>query len=134
MYLEAQIAADLMTSNPISVREEATFQEAIALLTDKGLSAAPVVNQAGRAIGALSRADILVHEREQLTRKSSSAEDPTRVRDIMTPAVFSVWPESPAKKVIEEMLAMNVHQLFVVDRGGTLVGVISALDILRRLR
>jgi predicted transcriptional regulator len=31
------------------------------------------------------------------------------------------------------MLALRVHRLFVVDRAGVLVGVISALDVLRRL-
>jgi predicted transcriptional regulator len=32
------------------------------------------------------------------------------------------------------MLNWKVHRLFVVDRDGVLVGVISALDVLRRLR
>ena len=33
----------------------------------------------------------------------------------------------------EEMVELKVHRLFVVDRTGTLVGVVSALDVLRRL-
>ena len=32
------------------------------------------------------------------------------------------------------MLGLNVHQLFVVDPDGVLTGVVSALDVLRRLR
>jgi CBS-domain-containing membrane protein len=51
----------------------------------------------------------------------------------MTPAVFSVTADTLAAKVIEEMVRMNVHQLFVVDEHGTLVGSVSALDVLRRL-
>jgi CBS domain-containing protein len=51
----------------------------------------------------------------------------------MTPAVFSVPPETPVGKVVEEMLALKVHHLFVVDGDGVLVGVISALDVLRHL-
>jgi CBS domain-containing protein len=36
--------------------------------------------------------------------------------------------------VAEQMVALNVHRLFVVSRDGILVGVISALDLLRHLR
>ena len=52
----------------------------------------------------------------------------------MTPVVFSVGPDSPAKKVVDDMLAMKVHRLFVIDRNSVLVSVISALDVLKRLR
>ena len=51
----------------------------------------------------------------------------------MTPAVFSVTPQTPASKVVAEMLALHVHRLFVVDNTGVLVGVITALDVLRHL-
>jgi CBS domain-containing protein len=51
----------------------------------------------------------------------------------MTPVVFSVSPKTPAHKVVEQIVDLKVHRLFVVDDDGILVGVISALDILRRL-
>jgi CBS domain-containing protein len=35
--------------------------------------------------------------------------------------------------VVEDMLGLKVHRLFVVDGNGILVGVISALDVLRHL-
>jgi CBS domain-containing protein len=60
--------------------------------------------------------------------------DKTRVRDLMTPAVFSVYPDTLAGEVIEEMLRLRVHHLFVVDRDSTLVGVISSLDVVRHLK
>src|SRR6516162_3471073 len=64
--LYAETAEELMTRNPVSIREEATIPEAVALLTDKGFSAAPVIDRAGRPVGVLSRADILVHDRERV--------------------------------------------------------------------
>ena len=36
-------------------------------------------------------------------------------------------------QVVEDMLALRVHRLFVVDDGGALVGVVTATDVLRRL-
>lgn len=55
-----------MTTNPISIRETATVREAVAFLTDKGFSAAPVVDVAGRPVGVLSQTDIVVHDRNQV--------------------------------------------------------------------
>jgi CBS-domain-containing membrane protein len=60
--------------------------------------------------------------------------DRTRVRDVMTPAVLCVTPETPAPRVVQQLLKLNVHRLFVVDDDGVLVGVISTVDVLRHLR
>jgi len=133
LTLQGDTAADLMVAPPGPLPETATFKEAVALFTDKGISAAPVVNRAGRLTGVVSRADLLVHEREKAD-SSAGPGDATRVADVMTPAVFSVTPETPAAKVVEEMLALNVHQLFVVDQDVMLKGMIGTLDVLRHLR
>jgi CBS domain-containing protein len=129
LALEKRTAADLMTPNPVSIREAATVREAVELLTRRGISGAPVIDHAGRPVGVISRADILVHDREAV----DPAADGERVRDIMTPAVFCVAPDAPASRVVREMIELKVHRLFVVDDRGTLVGVISALDVLRHL-
>jgi CBS domain-containing protein len=59
--------------------------------------------------------------------------DTTRVAEIMTPAVFTISLETPAREVVKRMLELKVHQLFVMDEELALVGVISALDVLRPL-
>jgi predicted transcriptional regulator len=51
----------------------------------------------------------------------------------MTPGVLSVDLNTSLTQVIEIMLAGKVHRLFVTDCDGVLVGVISALDVLRCL-
>jgi CBS domain-containing protein len=104
-------------------------------------------------VGVVSQFDLLVHDREKTEhvdpeyvdanpamhrrlRENFQIEkvDRTRVRDVMTPLVFTVSPDAPAGTVVEDMLGRKVHRLFVVDNNGLLVGVISALDILRFLR
>ncbi len=153
VVLYAVTAADLMAPNPVSIAASATVKEAAAFLTDKGFSAAPVIDEAGRPVGVLSQSDIVVHDRENTQSVSGNLEyykrtdlsppriirtdvvdgDPTRVTDIMTPIVFSVAPETAAYKVIEDMLAQKVHRLFVVGADGVLVGIISTVDVLRHL-
>jgi CBS domain-containing protein len=145
LVLAADSAADLMTPNPVSIREDAWIAAAIALLADKNLEAAPVIDEAGRPVGVLTQGDILVHEREKQasgmavqaappSHAAAECGDETRVGDLMTPALFSVTPETPAARVVDQLLKLNVKQLFVVDDSGALIGVISALDIVRRLR
>jgi CBS domain-containing protein len=155
MILEAVTAKELMCPNPVSIEETATVREGVAFLVDKGFSAAPVIDHAGRPVGVLSRADILVHDREAVhhaappdyylstdlaTEKELSEGfqieevDLTSVKDIMTPVVYSVLPEAPVTEVISQMIGLKVHRLFVVDLEGVLLGVISTMDVLRHLR
>jgi len=132
LILDTTTASDLMTHSPVSLREDATVHEAVALLTDRGISAAPVIDEAGRPVGVLSRADIVVHDRE--SGFHFERPDSTRVRDMMTPVVFSIAPDAPAKRVVEDMVRLTVHRLFVVGIDGVLTGVISAFDVLKHLR
>jgi CBS domain-containing protein len=116
-----------MTPNPVSVRDQASAAEATHLLTGKGISAAPVIDEAGRPVGVLSQTDLLIHYH------AGAKGEKFRVRDLMTPVVFSVRPDTAAVEVVREMVSLKVHRMFVVDGAGTLVGVISALDVLRHL-
>lgn len=146
MVLNADTAADLMTPNPISLRSDAALTEVITFLLDHAFSAAPVIDEAGRAVGVLSLSDILVHHRRQLEfLAAGSARFPTGepidltftncpASEIMTPLTYTVSVDTPASRVVEEMLGMRVHHLYVVDDDGTLVGTISVGDVLRRLR
>src|SRR5262249_60154011 len=74
LVLEERKAADLMTPSPVSIREGATVREAIELLTRRAISGAPVIDDAGRPVGVVSRADILVHDREAVDDGGSSAD------------------------------------------------------------
>jgi CBS domain-containing protein len=134
LVLDAARAADLMSPNPVSLNADALVADAITAITQRGLSAAPVIDEAGRPVGVLSRSDLLVHERETLKSLPPAGGGAARVRDVMTPAVFSVPLHWPADRVVEQMLTLDVHQLYVVDESQSLVGVVSAHDVLRRLR
>jgi CBS domain-containing protein len=155
LSLKCATAHELMTPNPISISAISTLKRALAFLLDHHFSAAPVIDEAGRAVGVFSITDIVRHIKKQSAAKSSRNEyydmaslalpdggwfgpeaeggDETEVRHVMTPLVFSVTPNTPASQVIEAMIEENVHRLFVVDDAGVLVGVISTFDILKRL-
>jgi CBS domain-containing protein len=155
LMLRANCVEDLMTPNPLSISHRATVRQAAGILLDKGISAAPVIDDAGRPVGVVSRTDVLAHHRATVPeieripayfvdadmhlpngeklREGFQVEnvDYTRVEDIMTPIVFAVAPEKPVWRAVEDMVGHHIHRVFVVDRDGVLVGVVSALDILR---
>lgn len=127
-------ADELMSRNPLSLRDNATVEEAVKFLTDRAVSGAPVINESGRPIGVISRTDLLIHERERRRHAGEvDTSDLTPVSELMTPIVFTARPDDSARKVMEQMVALNVHRLFVVDSAEVLIGVITPLDVLRKL-
>jgi CBS domain-containing protein len=158
LRLHAVIADDVMTPNPVSVRDELTVHEAVVFLTERRISAAPVINEAGRPVGVISEADILRHDREHaehlywlpqkdvdreltlttgehLSGKSFEVEVPdvTCVKDVMNPVIYAVRRTTPIFEVVGQLVKRRIHRLFVVDDDGSLVGVITTLDLLSRL-
>lgn len=128
LVLLADTAAQIMTPGPVSLHATATVGEAARFLTERGFGAAVVIDEAGHPLGVVTKTDLLVH-----TRERPPGPDETRVTEVMTPAVFSVRPDTPAASVVEQLLALNVHHLFVADADGVIVGVISPVDVLKKL-
>jgi CBS domain-containing protein len=131
LTLNAATAADIMNPGPVSIADSDTVPEAVAFLTERGFGAAVVIDEAGHPVGVVTKTDVLMHTRR---RQPGLEPDDTPVTDVMTPAVFSVRPDTSAKSVVEQLLEVGVHHLFVKDAGGVIVGVISPVDVLRKLK
>jgi predicted transcriptional regulator len=116
---------DLMTAGPLSVRHNATIREAAVFLDRREVGGAPVVNEAGRAIGVLSRFDVLLAVNAGL--------EGAPVREVMTPSVIAVRPHTPALDALDHMVRHMVRRVFVVDDEGVSIGVVSMTDLGRGL-
>jgi CBS domain-containing protein len=126
----AILACDVMTRNPLSINEAASIREAAAYLLAKRMSAAPVINEAGRALGVVSLSDVVRHAAEVDSFKTMDLP----VRTIMNDEVLFVRPGTPIDNVIDDLLHCKIKRLFVADENDVLVGVISATDVLRFLK
>ena len=124
--LERVRVRDLMTPNPVSVRHGISVREAAAFLADRGIGAALVADDAGRAVGVLSRSDVLL--------AVEAGVDRAPVREVMSPAVIAIQPDAAALQAAVVMIRCMVRRVFVVDEDGTPVGVVSTTDLLRALK
>jgi acetoin utilization protein AcuB len=121
--------AEIMRTNLKTLRAEATVADAVAALTEAQVSALPVLDGHGRAVGVCSTRDVLVAE-----SRCASAEARERlferalVLEMMTPWPATARPHEDVRAVAQRMLDGKVQRFFVQDQG-RLVGVISQTDI-----
>jgi predicted transcriptional regulator len=121
--------AELMQTNLKTISTEATIADAVAVFAEALVSAMPVIDRLGRAVGVVSTREILKAEsacdsprvRERLFER-------TRVLEIMAPWPMTIGPDLDVRVAAQEMLYLNVQRLFV-QYEGALVGVISQTDI-----
>ena len=121
--------AELMQTNLKTIAADATVADAVDALAEAQVSALPVLDRFGRAVGILATRDVLRAEsacetpdvRERLFEK-------TLVLEIMTPWPATIDADTDVRQAAQEMLYLNVPRLFV-EFEGALVGVISQTDI-----
>jgi CBS domain-containing protein len=120
------IAAILQTKggDVLSLAPHQTLAEAVALLTDKRIGAAPVVEN-GQVVGIFSERDVI-----HCLKADGAAALDKRVRDVMTAPVRSVGRNEPVIGALSLMTRQRIRHLPVLD-GGTLVGFVSIGDLVK---
>ncbi len=114
--------ADLCARGVVAVRGDLPLVDVAPLLLERDLDALPVVDADGRAVGIVSKTDLL--------RPWPAA---ATVFDGMTHAALTVSEGAPVSEAAALMVAHGVHQLPVVDGDGRVVGLVGSLELLRWL-
>ena len=143
-------ASDVMTRNVITVDSGATVQDVAGLLSERGISGAPVVDASGRLVGIISEGDLL--RRTEIgtnppgpVRRSWWLEDVATarardyvkshgriVRDIMTRDVVTVTDDTDLSE-IARLLETNHIKRVPVLHDGEIVGIVSRSNLVRAL-
>jgi CBS-domain-containing membrane protein len=113
------LARDIMTQRIITIRPEATIQDAARLLSEHNISGVPVIDAAGTMVGLLSEADLISKHGEI-------------VADIMSRRVISAGEATPVDQ-IAQLLTSNHFKRVPIMRGSRVVGVVSRADIVRMM-
>ena len=133
--------ADVMTSNPVAVRANASFKEIAARLREHHVNAFPVIDNDDKVIGVVSEADLLPKEALEAGYEShrgisglrhhaerEKAEGLTAA-DLMSTPPVTIGPLDLVSHAAHLMYDQRITCLPVVDRE-RLVGVISRADVL----
>ncbi|MFI5296820.1 MAG: HPP family protein [Polyangiales bacterium] len=144
--------SELIGPELICVREDLSVESLTAMLLDRGLAAVPVVDELGRAVGVVSKSDLI---RERREGDDQNYEESIRVpsahgyeyelgpgfhadriaraivREVMTPFLFSIHEDESVARASALMAYEGVHGLAVVTKTGELTGMLSASDVFR---
>ncbi len=136
--------ADVMTRQVVSVRPDTPVAEIVALLIDRALRSAPVVDAENRVIGIITDGDLLTRGATELPlalqRELSLAEraatietlaaHPHTAADLMTPDPVTLPETTPLAKAAAVMADRGLKRIPVVDAQQRLVGMVSRSDLL----
>lgn len=134
---------DYMTTDVVTLRPGDGFKEIVRALADRGVSGAPVVDDAGKVLGVVSEGDLLHKEefktaaegprRYLASRRGRIARDKAggdTAADLMSGPAVTVTADTPVARAARTMAERGVERLPVVGPDGSLVGVFSRADLL----
>jgi acetoin utilization protein AcuB len=126
---------DRMSSPPVTIASDTSFQDALRLMNDHGFRRLPVVNKKGKLIGIVSERDLLYASPSPATSLSvweiTYLLSEIRIRDIMTTEVITTTPDTPIEDAAHLMADHKIGGLPVVDENERVVGVITETDIFK---
>lgn len=147
------LVRDVMTKDVVTLRPDQTFEEAADTLADKAIGAAPVVGADGKVVGLLRDEDLIIsesnlhvptvvsffgidiplpgsqkHFEEELKRMVAATVEGLMVREFPTAS-----PDDTLADVATKMHDEDITHMPVIDADGSLAGIISRGDIVRRV-
>jgi acetoin utilization protein AcuB len=130
-------AEDLMTENPVTVPMMAKVREAVRLLHNLDVRHLPVVDESGALVGMLSDRDVRGLAFPEVLGAEYSGEIQTTldapISSIMSADVIRVDVGADAAEIVDLMLDNRIGAVPVVDGDGMLVGIVSYVDVLRKM-
>jgi CBS domain-containing protein len=150
---EPQLVRDIMTTDVVTFRPDDSVSDAVAVLVERGVGGAPVVDEERRVVGILSDDDLIVqetqlhlptvfallnevgmwpasvHHFEQELRKAVGL----TIEEVMTKEVVSCAPGDTIEDAATLLHARHLRRLPVLSPDGKLVGIVARGDILRLL-
>jgi CBS domain-containing protein len=121
-------AQEIMTKNPSSVTPDAQVREAAQIMKRDNVGAVPVVeSDKGRLIGLVTDRDIAIR------CVADGRDGNCQVREVMSQGeIHTCGPDDEVEKIMSTMGQEQVRRIPIVDERGTLVGIVSQADIVRK--
>lgn len=127
---------DAMTTPAVIVAEDQPLSQAVNLMLAHDLKRLPVVDDAGRLSGMLSRLDIFrtvmreAPDWDTFRAQKIEVKNLRTVGDILRRDTHTVFPETTIDEVIRMIDENDIQRVAVIDAEGLLLGIISDRDLL----
>lgn len=118
-------AGAIMTSDLVTVRPEASIEDAIELLLGQQISGLPVTDEGDRLVGVITEFALLAVMYDRRVKDHT-------VSQHMTRDVITVEVDDPISRVADLCIVHRVRRVLVM-KDGRLIGVIARRDVLRAL-
>lgn len=144
------VVSSIMTRSVVSVQPGLAIERLILLLIDEDIGAAPVVDEAGRLLGLVSRADLVTDDYDWADLRDDcisdlGASEPTEqdslfllellrsrtVADVMTPNAVTLPSTASIAEAAAALATHHSPEAVVIDDRGGIAGVVSKSDIVR---
>lgn len=136
----------IMTTNLITVKAEASAQSVADLIVQHQIHAVPIVNELFELQGIVAEGDFfyqhsgpvsmtsyLVNRMSKKVKVDGSNLADVKVSDIMASPCITVKPTTTVEEAGQLLVEKNFNTIPVVNDSNTLVGIITAHDILKVL-
>lgn len=129
------LVREVMTVPVVTVSRSYTVKQAVHLLFEENITAAPVVDDEGRTVGIVSEMDLLRGEFEADPRAylrpvaDPGAAPPAYVEDVMSPHVHTMRETDDVRDLVELMMTTGVKSVPVMQES-KIVGIVSRRDLM----
>ena len=140
------LAQDVMSSDVVTVGEQATVLDTVKILINAGVSGLPVVDTKGGFVGIITEFDVIRHvlggngaaELQASWDKGEGLSDlqskalATPIAELMTRQALVASESTPAKEIADLIVRHQIKSVPVL-RDGAVVGVVSRTDLVKAL-
>ncbi|MGF1679918.1 CBS domain-containing protein [Photobacterium minamisatsumaniensis] len=126
--------SEYMTQKLITIQPDAGLREAFFLMKDESIRHLPVISEQGELVGIVSDRELRrpqwVDESPEIGHEYDLTDD-LHIRDVMCKDIIHVRTYDTLTKAIGTILDNHVGAAPVLNKAGELVGMLSAIDLLK---
>jgi CBS domain-containing protein len=138
-----------MTRDVITIHYSASIKELSKLLSERGITGVPVIDEENRLLGMISMRDVIKEEVRrlgtnveyqdiyELFSSAMNVEEGEQdagpqlwVEELMSRNIYSAAEDTPVCQICTLMFEHNIHRIPVL-REGKVVGLVTAMDVVR---
>jgi acetoin utilization protein AcuB len=130
--------SDIMSREVVTIAAKDRVREAFAAMYANHIRQVPVVDEDGAVVGIVTDRDLKEHMGAWIGLESDPEERVEALDDpidsVMTADPVTIGPDASVGELVDLLLDEKFGGVPVVERGRTLVGIVTYLDVLRAVR